>query len=314
MRADVNIKSYYLQFINNAISTYGKHRKTLAKSKEHKEELIKYLEENKVFYKYHLNIDLDAYNIEWTSKKFDKEESLFKHTVKLLKSESDTSNRSKIIQVIKYCHILKSIHSIQTKMDFSLKCKNMKFREFEEYVHTYYNKVNEVILRGDGYRFSNGIGTYVCNYWKFDLTLSRKNKHLDRRATAIRKKELKDKGVKLYNANEAHWYKVRGIPYDGVDYRVYLDKDYFYEFTIIHSKLMPNSNVQFELVDTINKKFRGMSHQELAKKFVKTESDVHNIQVDPRVKLNLLNIHNPNIYLNFVRNSSMYKYEDGPHK
>lgn len=314
MTPDVNIKSYYLQFINKASTSYSKHRLVLIQGKEYREKLVEYLEEHKSVYKHDINIDLDAYKTEWSNKTFNDEELLFKDTLKSLKVETDADKRNKLVQIIKYCYALKTIKDAQDNMDFDLLCKNIKFRDFESKVYKYYSKVNEVVLNGDGYRFTNGIGTYVCNYWKLDPNRKNAVKRLDRRATNLRKQELKDKGVKLFNSNEAHWYKVRNIPYDGVDYRVYLDKNYFYEFTVIHSKFMANSNLQFSLVDTISKKYRGMSHGDIADRFIKNESDIHKMQVDPRVKLNLLILKVPNVYLRFVRNLNMVKYEDGPHK
>ena len=100
---------------------------------------------------------------------------------------------------------------------------------------------------------------------------------------------------------------MRNIPYDGVDYKVYKNDSHYYEFTIIHSKLFTNRSIDYDRTEYINAKYRGLSYDKIAE-YCNSLDDIANLQVDIKVKLNILLYKDPAKYLNFIRNAEREKY------
>ena len=217
-------------------------------------------------------------------------------------------NKSLLLQIIKFYKVCLDINKYKKLIKLTNKRKDLKFRQYQSYVEKYYVKVHKCILEGMGYKYGYGIGTYCCNYWK--LSKSAKNKKvLDYAATRAKKKELIDKGIKLYDTNEAAWYKARKIPYDGVDYRIYKDKTHYYEFGFINSKIAKYVPYNYERTEYINAKYKKISQETIAEIFCKTINDIYSLQVDIKCKLNILLYKDPNKYLNFIRNVEQNKYK-----
>lgn len=313
MNPDVNLKSYYLQYISNANTDIIKYKESLSQTKEIKEELYKYIEENIDIIKNEYNINLLSYNKEWLNKEYNTSETLYNKVIKLVNNVKEDNNRISLIQLAKYCNILRTENKYNQLIILANTRKNIKISTYRNYVIKYYNKVHKAVLQGMGYKFSYGIGTYCINHWKIEPSKMNSTKRIDFAATNIKKKELLDKGIKLYNDNEATWYKARNIPYDGVDYRVYKNESSFYEFTFIKSDIFTNSSLDYERSEYVSARHRGMSYKDMADKLCKTIEDVYNLQVDIRYKLNIIIYKNPNTYLNFIRNADQCKYKRGAH-
>ena len=173
--------------------------------------------------------------------------------------------------------------------------------KYRAIINAYYAKVHKCILEGKGYKFGYGIGTYYIKYKKFS------NRHrstvtvLDYSATAARKKELLAQGIKLYDENEAAWYKFRNIPYDGVDYRVFKNKEGEYLIRFKDSKMIKDKFLQYEHTEYLANKYRGMSYKQIADTVCNTIEDIYNLQLDIRYKLNILLYKYPEKCLNFMR-------------
>ena len=125
-------------------------------------------------------------------------------------------------------------------------------------------------------------------------------------------KELKAKGIRLYNKEEAEWCKQNNIPYDGVDYKVYKSNDYYYEFKLIDNNRYHSVNVKFIRKDRFPKDFSGKSHEEIAKA-CKSVDDIYKLKADIRCKLMILLHYEPMSYLNFVRNAEQNEHNVGAH-
>ena len=132
---------------------------------------------------------------------------------------------------------------------------------------------------------------------------------IDFAETNRRKKILKEQGVKLYNEREAAWYKERNIPYDGVDYRVYLDNKSLYDFTFLESKIFKKKELDYQRTEYVHAKLRGLSYQEMADKYCETFDDIINLNVDIKYKLNILLYKYPHYHFNFIRNNEQSKYK-----
>lgn len=309
MTPDIKLKDYYLQFVYNAKADIIKYKENLNAAVKLKNELYKYIEENKNVLKDSFNINLDKIKIEWVDKKYNPKEYLYNLTNVLLRDTIDHPNRIVLLQLVKYCNILRSEYKYSKGIELASKRKDIKMGVYRKYVSAYYTKVHKCVLQGMAYKYGYGIGTYIINHWKIDNSKSKKKYHLDYAATNAKKKELLAKGVKLYDDKEAAWYAARRIPYSGVDYRVFKENTDWYEFTFMNSRLSKNYPLDYKRTEYVPLKYRGMSYTKMAEELCNNEEDVYNLQVDIKYKLNILLYKYPNKYLNYVRNAEQNKYK-----
>ena len=313
MLPDITIKGYYLQFIHNAKNDITKYKNNLEVTLSIKEQVYKYIEDNKAILNDSFNINLDDIEIEFCQKKYNPKEYLYNIVIKLLRNIDTHPNRIVLLQLAKYCNILRNENKYNKLIELANKRKNIKFGVYRKYVTAYYNKVHKCVLNGMGYKFSYGIGTYIINHWKLDPKRIKNKVYLDYAATNAKKKELIAKGIKLYDDKEAAWYEARHIPYNAVDYRIYKENTDWYEFTFIKSEIFKSNNLEYQRTEYVATKYRGMSYTQMAEELCHTEEDIYNLQVDIKYKLNILLYKDPTKYLNYVRNAEQCKYKRGAH-
>ena len=313
MLPDITIKGYYLQFIHNAKNDITKYKDNLEVTLSIKEQVYKYIEDNKAILNDSFNINLDDIEIEFCQKKYNPKEYLYNIVIKLLRNIDVHPNRIVLLQLAKYCNILRNENKYNKLIELANKRKDIKFGVYRKYVTAYYNKVHKCVLNGMGYKFGYGIGTYVINHWKLDPKRIKNKVHLDYAATNAKKKELLAKGIKLYDDKEAAWYEARHIPYNAVDYRIYKENTDWYEFTFIKSDIFKSNNLEYQRTEYVATKYRGMSYTQMAEELCHTEEDIYNLQVDIKYKLNILLYKDPTKYLNYVRNAEQCKYKRGAH-
>lgn len=313
MLPDITIKGYYLQFIHNAKNDITKYKNNLEVTLSIKEQVYKYIEDNKAILNDSFNINLDDIEIEFCQKKYNPKEYLYNIVIKLLRNIDTHPNRIVLLQLAKYCNILRNENKYNKLIELANKRKDIKFGVYRKYVTAYYNKVHKCVLNGMGYKFNYGIGTYIINHWKLDPKRIKNKVHLDYAATNAKKKELIAKGIKLYDDKEAAWYEARHIPYNAVDYRIYKENTDWYEFTFIKSEIFKSNNLEYQRTEYVATKYRGMSYTQMAEELCYTEEDIYNLQVDIKYKLNILLYKDPTKYLNYVRNAEQCKYKRGAH-
>lgn len=299
MTPDIDIKSFYLKYITSAKKDAIEYRKHREEAKKIKEELYKYIDENKDIILDAYGIDVTKYELEW-NKKYNDGEGLYNKCIRCANTIShDDVNKRHILQVIKYCNALRNEYKYARLTELSYKRENLNINQYRDYLGAFFNKVHKCVLEGHGYEFGYGIGTFIINRWKL---LGKTKKKMDYQATKKRKEELLQKGYKLFDKLEATWYKHHNIPYDGVDYRVWRTEDYCYEVGFYNTTLFSRSALEYVNNEYINKFIRGMSYKELAEKVCKSVNDVYNLKADIKVKLSVLLNFDPNKYLNFIRN------------
>lgn len=313
MLPDITIKGYYLQFVHNAKIDIVKYKENLNTTIKVKEELYKYIEDNKTILRNSFDINLDDIKVEWCNKEYNSKEYLYNLIIVLLRNTTEHPNRVILLQLVKYCNILRNEYKYNKLIELANKRKDIKFNVYRKYITAYYTKVHKCVLQGMGYKFGYGIGTYIINHWKLDPTRVKNKVHLDYAATNAKKKELLSKGIKLYDDKEAAWYAARHIPYDAVDYRVYKENTDWYEFTFIKSDIFKSSNCDYQRTEYVATKYRGMSYTKMADELCHTEDDIYNLQVDIKYKLNILLYKDPTKYLNYIRNAEQCKYQRGAH-
>lgn len=309
MLPDTKLKDYYYQFVYDAKVSIAKYNEILKTTKTAKEECYNYLKLHEDKIKNLLGIILTNYTTEWINKKYNADEKLYKRVNKLLIENTNKLTRPYVIELIKYCNLLNKENKYIKEIEYYTKCKNIKITEYRTIITTFFNKVHACVLNGNGYKFSNGLGTYLINHWKVTDNPKVKKRCIDYAATNAKKKELLAQGKKLYDDKEAAWYEARHIPYDGVDYRVYKDYTYYYEFAFINSSLVKVNSLEYQRTEYVSIKYRGMSYTAIADKFCKTKEDIYNLQVDIKYKLNILLYKYPINYTNFIRNANESKYQ-----
>lgn len=313
MLPDITIKGYYLQFIHDAKIDIIKYKENLETVYKLKEQLYDYIENNQIILKDYFNINLQDIEIEWNHKQYNPKEYLYNIVIVLLRNTIEHPHRIVLLQLAKYCNILRNENKYNKLIELANKRKDIKFNTYRKYITIYYNKVHKCVLQGMGYKFGYGIGTYVINHWKLDQSRIKNKTHLDYAATNAKKKELIAKGIKLYDDKEAAWYAARHIPYNAVDYRVYKDNTDWYEFTFIKSEIFKSNNLEYQRTEYVATKYRGMSYMKMAENLCHTEEDIYNLQVDIKYKLNILLYKDPTKYLNYIRNAEQCKYKRGAH-
>lgn len=313
MLPDITIKGYYLQFIHDAKIDIIKYKENLETVYKLKEQLYNYIENNQIILKDYFNINLHDIEIEWNHKQYNPKEYLYNIIIVLLRNTIEHPHRIVLLQLAKYCNILRNENKYNKLIELANKRKDIKFNTYRKYITIYYNKVHKCVLQGMGYKFGYGIGTYVINHWKLDQSRIKNKTHLDYAATNAKKKELIAKGIKLYDDKEAAWYAARHIPYNAVDYRVYKDNTDWYEFTFIKSEIFKSNNLEYQRTEYVATKYRGMSYIKMAENLCHTEEDIYNLQVDIKYKLNILLYKDPTKYLNYIRNAEQCKYKRGAH-
>lgn len=313
MIPDIDLKGYYLQFISDAKVDITKYKESLSTTKEIKEKLYNYIDHNKHSIDKDFNIDVTKFDKEWINKEYNSSETLYNKVIKLVNNINQHDSKIHLLQIIKYCNLLRTENKYELAIELANKRKDIKFSVYSKYVVSYYNKVHKTVLEGMGYRFGYGIGTYCINHWKIDPARAKKTKRVDFAATALRKKELIAQGAELYDDKLAAWYKQRNIPYSGVDYRVYKNESHFYEFTFIKSDIFTSSSLEYKRTEYVANKYRGMSYTDMAIKLCNNIEDVYSLQVDIKYKLNIILHKDPTKYLNFIRNAEQCKYKRGAH-
>lgn len=297
MLPDIKIKDYYLQFINDAKVDIYKYNEKIKQLKELKESYIKDINDNIDNIKKYIKIDLDNYTKEWIEKTYNPTESLYQYLIIYLKKHDGENEIKKyLIILIKYCNVLRSINTYNKYISFANKRKSLPLKEYKSYVYKYYCKVHKCILEGNAYKFNNGIGTLIINYWK----LKKPKPTIDYALTYKRKQEIINKGLRPYDMEEAKLYRAKGIPYDGIKYEVFRDATHYFDVGIFDSKICHHKAFKLQINASINHKFRALGDCGLAEKY-KTIEEISNLQVDIKHKINILMNVDKTKYLNYVR-------------
>ena len=297
MRPDVKIRDYYYNFISTAKRDIIEYQKELSYYNKVKEKQLELINASKTDYINLFKIYIEDENI------------AIKRAELLIKTEVDPIKRFLLSHITKYAHICSKIKEYTNMIVLATKRKDIKFRDYETYIFNYYNKVHKFVLQGFGYKYTNGIGVLCICRWK---RKEHRNKYIDYNETNKRKKELLAAGKKLYNKNEAAWYAARGIPYDGVDYRVYKHDSHIYIIDIVKSKLFTNRNHIFERTEYVNTKLKGIGYKGLAD-MCKDLDEISVLPVDLRCKLNMLLYKDPSNYIRYIRNDEQDYYKHGAH-
>ena len=285
--ADINIRDNYLAFHHKSIHEHNVLEKKLIRLKNAKAEtwqsLLSYEEEISKYFRIKLSVILDFVALgEKLSKEFRK---------------NDNEERRKIlILLVKFCSIVAHEQNCIKELELSNKKQTLTFAEYRDFVFRYYTKVHKVLLQGKAYRYMNGIGTLYIHR----VQIEGEGRKIDFHKTKLRKEELQAKGVKLYNKYEADQCKALDLPYDGVDYRVWLRAPAYYSLRFIHSKFFAKE-YDFYPISYIHQKYRDYNQDQLAFEVCRNNEDIFDLQIDLRTKIAIYLKRNPERFVDFDR-------------
>lgn len=296
MFTDIKLYDIKRVFTAEAENEYKKYSQLLKEVIASKIELYNYLLEHKDFIKKEFVINLDDIE-EWNNNYYSDKEYLYNKAIKRYREYTyDNETKKILLQVIKYCNILRNEYVYENNIRIADIKRKLNTNQFTDYLRLYFNKVHEYLLKGGAYKFAKGTGIFSISYWEYANT---DRLMIDFNETNKRKREFIKNNIKLYNKKEAAWCEARNIKYDGKDYRVYKKPTGYYRMEFTNVK--ENRVYEFEPVDTVPPKYRGLTHKELVDKYIKTEKDIYDFRVDLKTKIRLLSYIVPNSYLRFIR-------------
>lgn len=285
--ADINIRDNYLSFHHKSIYEYNILEKKLNRLNDAETETWKELLPRKENISEEFKIVISQ-NIDYIS--------LGDKLYKEFRNNDNPARRELLMILIKYCSIIKNIAETKKQLALATKKKELGFADYRYIVFRYYSKVHEFLLKGKAYRYNSGIGTLYIDRTQ----IKGEGKKIDFHKTKLRKQELIKQGVKLYNQQDAIKATFLGIPYDGVDYRVWLRAPAFYSLKFIHSKFF-KKEYDFQPINYIHQKYRGYNQDQLALEVCENNEDIYNLQIDLRTKIAIYLKRNPERYIDFQR-------------
>lgn len=195
----------------------------------------------------------------------------------------------------------KELHQCIKDIDFYNRCLKLTLKQYTEYLRVYYTEVHKkLILEGQGYSFSNGIGWICVNRCVFD----KKKPMLDYAATKKKEKELKEKGERIYNKEEADWCVRNGIEYKAKDKRVFVCNEYCYQIPLIDCKISGGSTFKLEIGDYRHRSLRGKSNDELIELCNNNTNKICELAIDLKTKVTLCDKVDKILYTKFIRNET----------
>lgn len=183
------------------------------------------------------------------------------------------------------------------------KALSLSFKEYKKIIKTYYFKVQSFLLDGYGYLTCSGLG-WVC----FNRVYIRDDrKVLDFAATNANKKKLLLEGKTLFNKYDYDKAAAEGKPYDGIDYRIYKNDEFVYEFPLIRA-MIDKGFLKIRLLNSRNKKYQ-IPNSKLLEITGGDCNKIKALDVDLKTKLTLCLQSDKLLYTKFIRNEEQTSYK-----
>lgn len=209
-------------------------------------------------------------------------------------------------QLFKLADTQKKIYKLKQSIEFCDKMLSLSSRDYSTIVRYFFSIVHKkLILEGCAYKYGGNIGAVFINR----VHKKRRGRPtLDFAATKKRKEELLAQGKKLFNKEEADWCEANGIEYTGVDYRVYLENEYFYEIVFSKSHLEGIDDFDFSPANYRSARLGSMTNQDIIKECNYDLNKICEVPCDLRTKLTLCDTVDKTLYTNFIRNENQTTY------
>lgn len=217
-----------------------------------------------------------------------------------LNKKGEYEIKSYLLDVYLLAKHQKELYDLERDVQRYDKMINLKLNEYREILRAFYTQVHKKLIEGYGYVFEGELGWTCIN--RCHIT----NGHhvLDYKATKENKAKLLAEGKRLYNKEEAEWCKQNNIPYDGVEFRIFKDNEYCYEFPLINCRIPNGRKYKLTITDYRATSVRGKTNAQLIEECNNDKNKICELPVDVKTKLSMCNEVDKTLYLNFIRNEN----------
>ena len=295
-----NFRTYYKTMRNSIKPKYEeaveKYEKLLIEEKALHSEVLNNIDNYKNVYKVNLNEYSEFINNSYDDGLFyDHAKSIF------VNKKNNYKATSALYRLYNLAKQQKEIHTLKHQIDIWEKMLDLTLNEYKDILEVFYNEVHKkLIIDGYGYVFENPIGWMCINRCK---VVAGKRKMLDYKATKENKEKLISEGKRLWNKEEANYANQVGVDYKGVDYRVFKDEEYCYEFSLINCRALPGEKVKFKITDS-HRAILGKTDDEVLAECNNDLNKICDLRINLRRKLYMCLKADNILYLNFIRNEA----------
>ena len=131
---------------------------------------------------------------------------------------------------------------------------------------------------------------------------------LDYAATKAKKKEILDRGGKIYNKVEEEWCKARGLDYEYEDHKVFKKDEYYYEICLLYPHIKNMYDLEITASDYRGSNLRGKTNNDLLDETDRDKEAIMKLNLDVKTKLTLCDQADNLLYTNFIRNENQESY------
>jgi len=295
--ADITYKDYYNRFIEHSKSKLAKVNEELEKIQDVIDNTYQYLYPRRGEIRHTLGLTLDNYIVEFVNKEYNPLKALQNKVNYIYNKKRNDSNRHLVVSLLNYCQALERKNKVLDDKRIAEIKVNMTYTKYQEYVFDYYCKVHEVLLMGEGYKFTNGIGVISINRFK----ITKRPIRIDIKTTNENRKRILKNGGELYDDAIGEWCKEHNIEYNASKYKVNQIVSHVYRIYINETDRTWKTKISFWCTNYINAKYRCSTYQEIVDKYCNTLEDIFRLQVSIDIKVKLLLIKFPGYYVNFIR-------------
>ena len=224
----------------------------------------------------------------------------FNHAKSLFVNKKDNYKaKTSLYRLYKLAKFQKDVHDLKHQIDVWEKMLDVTIDQYKDILEEFYNEVTRhLIVKGEGYVFEQPLGWLCINRCK---VVQGRRRILDYKATKENKQKLLNDGKRLWNKDEAKYAASIGADYNGVDYRVFKNEEYCYEFALINCRVTKEEKMQFKVTDS-HRLLNNKSEDELIKECDGDINKICNLRINPRRKLFMCLKTDDILYLNFIRN------------
>lgn len=293
--ADIIFKDYYNKFINKSKTEVANLNNQINAINDIIDRFYLDLLPRREYIKHVFGLDINRY-IEFNNKEFNPINSLYKKVSYINRYKYKDEYKNDINSLLNYCSAINKKQELIEEKELAEIKANMNYNTYQNYVFEYYNKVEEILLMGEGYTFNNGIGCISINRFKASNPIK-----IDIKETGNNYRKIISEGKIPYDKSNAEFCKNNGIEYNGVKYKVNKIVDHVYRIFITNTDKRYKCKISFTSANYINSKYRKSTYQEIVDTYCHNLEDIFRLQVSIDVKLKLLLIKFPGYYVNFVR-------------
>lgn len=295
-----NFRIYY----KSIISTYTKNKEEWSKSldiiEKKNNELYEEIKKSLDVYKDNYKLDLMSFE-EFKNNEYKDGSLLRTARGAFYNRTNDYELTARLFDLYTFAMKQKDIKDLNDRLYIADKILDLSLSQYTDILSIYFNEVHKQMIKdGCGYKIGD-IGWVCINRFKLKEGGKRSINYIE---TRRKKAQLLSEGKKLYNAEEAKWCEERGIEYDGVDFRVYFDNEYAYEYPLLGINPKYDSDIRFTPANYISSPLRGILDNKIIEICNNDIDKVLNLKLGLSHKLRICLQIDGMLYSKFIRNEN----------